>query len=221
MTLISNIIHNDFIIIASDKRRTVIKSKNEQYSVDDENKLLLGSNYAIGVQGSLSTKNEKYLIGLRNFVEVNKIISPEEVIPIIINLFPNISNDENCSELNLTFSGFYDGNLFSYYLKLKTNEVINCVETDNFSIRFNNENNIYNDILVRRSLLFIKRYLYEKNLYNKIALPNITEFDREIVINALKFMYHKFHLNDEEFYTIGGEMEYCIFSNDAIIDTNI
>mgnify|MGYP003427620929 FL=1 len=62
MTLISNIIHNDFIIIASDKRRTVIVNQNEQYSVDDEKKLLLGINYAIGVQGSLSTKNEKYLI---------------------------------------------------------------------------------------------------------------------------------------------------------------
>ena len=40
MTLISNIIHNDFIILASDKRRTVIVSQNEQYSADDERKLL-------------------------------------------------------------------------------------------------------------------------------------------------------------------------------------
>lgn len=221
MTLISNIIHNDFIIIASDKRRTVIKSQKEQYSVDDENKLLQGNNYAIGVQGSLSTKNEKYLIGLRNFVKVNIIFIPEEIIPIILNLFPNISNDENCSELNLTISGFYDDNLFSYYLKLKTSEVINCFETDTFSIRFNNENNKYDDMLVRRSLIFIKHYLNEKNLYDKIALPNITEFDRSVIIDALKFMYGKYHMNDVEFYTIGGEMEYCIFSNNNILESNI
>lgn len=221
MTLISNIIHNDFIIIASDKRRTVIVSQNKQYSVDDENKLLIGYNYAIGVQGSLSTINEKYLIGLRNFVEVNKVINPEEIIPIILYLFPNIGNDENCLELNLTISGFYNNNLFSYYLKLKTSEVINCIETDIYSIRFNNENNKNDDMLVRRSLLFIKQYLQSINMYNNLTLPNIIEFKQSTIIEALDYMYGKYHANDNEFYTIGGKMEYCIFSNDAIIDTNL
>lgn len=221
MTLISNIIHNDFIILASDKRRTVIVSQNEQYSADDERKLLRGKNYAIGIQGSLSTKNEKYLINLRKFVEDNVIENPLEIIPLILKLFPKINEDDNCSDLNLTFSGFYDNSLFSYYLKLKTNEVINCIKTDSLGVRFNNENDKHIDTLLRRSLLFFKRYLHEKNLYNKIALPNIAEFDRDIIIDGLKFMYDKYHNNDQEFYTIGGEMEYCVFSSMEIIETNI
>lgn len=221
MTLISNIIHNDFIIIASDKRRTVIVNQNEQYSVDDEKKLLLGINYAIGVQGSLSTKNEKYLIKLREFVSSNEVNNPLEIIPLIFKLFPDITKDENCSDLNLTFSGFFENSLFSYYLKLKTNEIINCLKTDTFSIRFNNENNKDDDMLVRRSLIYIRVYLQENNLYDSIALPNITEFERATIIEALNFMYSKFHNNDLDFYTIGGEMEYCIFSNNAIIQTNL
>lgn len=221
MTLISNIIHNDFIIIASDKRRTVTVSPAEEYSVDDENKLLLGEKYAIGVQGSLSTKNEKYLIRLREFVATNKASNPLEIIPLILMLFPNINQDDNCSVLNLTFSGFFENSLFSYYLKLKTNEVVNCLEADIYNVRFNNENDKYDDMLVRRSLLFIKIYLQENNLYNKIALPNIIEFDRTTIFKALNFMYGKFHINDVDFYTIGGEMEYCIFSNNAIIQTSL
>ena len=221
MTLISNIIHNDFIIIASDKRRTVIKSQNNQYSIDDEKKLLLGTNYAIGVQGSLSTITEKYLIGLRNFVAVNEISIPLQIIELILNLFPNIGQDENCSDLNLTISGYFENSLFSYYLKLKTNEVINCIETDVFNLRFNNENNRNDDMLVRRSLLFMKQYLSSINMHNEIRLPNIAVFDQAIIIEALNFMYGKYHLNDMEFYTIGGDMEYCVFSNNAVIETNI
>ena len=221
MTLISNIIHNDFIIIASDKRRTVIKSQNNQYSIDDEKKLLLGTNYAIGVQGSLSTITEKYLIGLRNFVAVNEISNPLQIIELILNLFPNIGQDENCSDLNLTISGYFENSLFSYYLKLKTNEVINCIETDVFNLRFNNENNRNDDMLVRRSLLFMKQYLSSINMHNEIRLPNIAVFDQAIIIEALNFMYGKYHLNDSEFYTIGGDMEYCVFSNNAVIETNI
>ena len=76
-------------------------------------------------------------------------------------------------------------------------------------------------MLVRRSLLFMKQYLSSINMHNEIRLPNIAVFDQAIIIEALNFMYGKYHLNDMEFYTIGGDMEYCVFSNNAVIETNI
>lgn len=55
MTLISNIIYQDYIIIASDKKELLKKITIHLKLMMMLLKLLLGNNYAIGVQGSLQT----------------------------------------------------------------------------------------------------------------------------------------------------------------------
>jgi hypothetical protein len=224
MTLISNIIHNDFIIIASDKRRTIIdRVKKELTSIDDAKKLLSGKNYSIGVQGSLQTKNNNYLKNLNELVVDNNEVNPTEFIVALTTLFPNINEDELCTELNITFSGFYNDTLFSYYLDLKNNIVIDCVEKDKFRLRSNNENDKDADdgILLRTSFIHIKAYLNNIGLYDGFKNPNLQEYDFKTLIQALEFMYQKFHENDLRYNTIGGQMEYCVFSNNAIIQTNL
>ena len=224
MTLISNIIHNDFIIIASDKRRTIIdRVRKELTSIDDAKKLLLGKNYAIGVQGSLQTKNINYLKNLKELVIDNNEVNPKEFIVALTTLFPVIKEDELCTELNITFSGFYNDTLFSYYLDLKNNALVNCIDNDTFGLRSNNENNkdVDDGILLRTSFIHIKAYLNNMGLYEGFKSPNLQEYDFKTLIQGLDFMYQRFHENDLRYNTIGGQMEYCVFSNNAIIQTNL
>ena len=47
------------------------------------------------------------------------------------------------------------------------------------------------------------------------------EYDFKTLIQGLDFMYQRFHENDLRYNTIGGQMEYCVFSNNAIIQTNL
>lgn len=223
MTLISNIVHNDFIIIASDKRRTITLPENKLKSVDDENKLLLGENYALGVQGTLKTKNQKYLEKLRAFVKEHPIANPLEFIKEILGLFPNINEDEFVTDLNLTFSGFYEDALFSYYINAINFDVINNSESDKDGIRANNENDrlMEESILLRTLLIHIKSYLRANGIYHGIKTPNILEFDRNVLLQSLDYAYSKFHDNDLRYFTIGGKMEYCVFSKQTIIETNL
>ncbi|RZK19328.1 MAG: hypothetical protein EOO43_11820 [Flavobacterium sp.] len=223
MTLISNILHNDYIIIASDKRRTITSAENKLESVDDENKLLLGENYALGIQGTLKTKKEKYLEKLRAFVKENKIANPPEFIQKILKLFPDIEKDELVTELNFTVSGFYKDALFSYYINVVNSTVIDNIENDKYAIRANNENDRLHDnsVLLRTLLIHIKRYLNDKGLYEGFKTPSLLHFDNKVLLNSLDFAYSKFHDNDLRYFTIGGQMEYCVFSNKAIIDTNL
>jgi hypothetical protein len=223
LTLISNIIHNDFIIIASDKRRTIKLQENQYKSIDDENKLLKGNNYAIGVQGFLKTKNENYLDKIREFVSNNNDASPQEFIKNILVLFPTIKEDEYCIDLNITFSGFYNNVLFSYYFDVKNNSVVNCIESDTFRLRANNENDkdAANGILLRTLFNHIRAFLTDKGFYEGIKHPNLLDFDKTTLIDSLEFAYQKFHNNDERYFTIGGKMEYCVFSNSTILETNL
>lgn len=223
MTLISNIVHHDFIIIASDKRRTITLAENKLESVDDENKLLLGENYALGIQGTLKTKKEKYLEKIRGFVNENKIANPPEFIQNILILFPDIKNDEFVTELNFTFSGYYNEVLFSYYINAVNFKVIDNIENDKYAIRANNENDRLHDniILLRTLLIHIRSYLNNKGFYEGFKHPNLLDFDHKVLIQSLDFAYNKFHENDLIYFTIGGKMEYCVFSKQAIIETNL
>jgi hypothetical protein len=223
MTLISNIINQDYIIIASDKRRTVIENNNSFTAYDDANKLLLGNNYAIGVQGSLQTKNNKYLEKITNLVHQNNVINPIDFIGKIFDIFPKIEEDELCLNLNLTLSGFYEKHLFSYYLDIKNKTIVNCLEEDKISIRANNENDntLEEAVLIRHLLIFIKRNLNERGKYERFTELNFSNYSFSDLITSLIFAYNRFNENDERFKEIGGNMEYAVFSKDTIIETNL
>jgi hypothetical protein len=221
MTLITNYFNKENIIIASDKRRTLLnKEENLSKSKDDAIKLLHSSNYVVGVNGVLATKNCDLLKNINQLVLDYENIIPSDFVQIVKSgIVPLI---ENNNELNLTISGVYSNELFSFYYKAREDILIDCMTADKENIRFNGEN-MLKEKLCKQGFRFIRENLRNLKLVNieDLSMPRLSNFNLEKIIVALKWMYEKFNNNDNHYYTIGGKMDYCIIHKNGKIEKYI
>jgi len=71
MTLISNVIADNFIVLAADQRRAFNIGSESGDLADDVNKLFVGNNYCMGIQGDVSNTENIYLNKLKAFMIIS------------------------------------------------------------------------------------------------------------------------------------------------------
>lgn len=218
MTLITNYFDSEKIIIASDKRSTDINyAEKDMVAQDNAIKLLYSSNYVVGVNGIVKSKKYNFLEIINQLVIQNENIHPKEfiekfkkeIVPLV----------EEGKELNITVSGVYESKLISLYYQVQEDILRDCIKEDLKNIRFNGDNNNIEKYF-RLGTSYIREKLIELGLIDKIGYskPNLLKFKTDIIIDALKWMYHKFHENDQQYANIGGKMDYYIIHKDGRIE---
>ena len=219
MTLITNIILPDKIIIAADQLKSGGNPDTKRLGVFSfVNKLIVAENYVIGPQGSLKTTNGNYWQMLQDFARDNSNLSPDQLIERVLELLSDVPNDQRAGELNLAISGFYDGSLFSYLLNIKTGAIKN-LKAENENLVFNGS--ITGTEITHQALISMNRFLRAREKNEIESLEEMVEFEERFLIHSLKNLYMRFRVNtDARFEMIGGGMDYCVIAKDSIT-TNI
>ena len=215
MTLISNVIADNFIVLAADQRRAFNIGSESGDLADDVNKLFVGNNYCMGIQGDVSNTENIYLNKLKAFISDNKTLNPLDLNEKLQNYFNLPFFDTKVTELNLSISGFIDNSLFSFYYDIKNDIIKNCLIDDEYGVRFNNTSE--REELFDRSFIHIHNYLsdLQEEESDEIIYFQLRHLPIEKIINALKFMYAKFS-DDESVALVGGQMNYCIITPSSL-----
>lgn len=127
MTLITNYIGKDYIIIAGDKRVTRVDEVKKMNILEDRAvKIFTGGKYCIGIQGDVKTEKSNYHNRLALFIKKSHDLIPPELINMLLNEFSDVHEDKEVYELNLIISGTNGNELFSYFIDAKNQAVLNC-----------------------------------------------------------------------------------------------
>lgn len=137
MTLITNVIRDQFILMAGDRR--IIDGNGVRFP--DAKKLFVGSNYCIGIEGTMESKNFIASDKVKQYIIDFNSVSPEQInLPDLHNRFVPKNNDPSYLGLRLTISGSYEDRLFSFYYCACCNQFTNLIVSDKENIRFNQFN---------------------------------------------------------------------------------
>lgn len=116
MTLISNFITKDFIIIAVDRRLYDFNSKNQPILDKfrgDTKKLFPGMNYCIGMQGTFISNEGVYAGRFEQAVFDTSYLSMTQLLDIVSLIVHQVAVvNENVDEINLTAASFDEGSCF-------------------------------------------------------------------------------------------------------------
>ncbi len=237
MTLITNYFDKEKIIIASDSRR--MRQKN-----DKGIKLYCFENFVIGINGIINNEYlinntpyaTRYLSIIVDFMGHIKIQEPSILIEKIRKeLYLAVGERRNVHEksiaslrkqeynklkfdLNITISGFYENQLFSFYYQFENDLLTNCLEVDKSNIRFNEQNKIEKPCF-SKSDDFIKEWFLQQNL-TYYTISSLKELNEVQIIEALKFMYDRYD-KSRVCQNIGGPMSYCIIRKTGTIEPHI
>jgi hypothetical protein len=215
MTLITNLILEDKIIIAADQLVRQWNPRTGQMGDSSfVNKLIIADNYVIGPQGSLVTGTD-YRNMLIHFAFNNPFLAPQALIDGIQELLVEVQNDERVVEFNLTVSGFYDNEVFSHYLNIKEGTSKNLI-TDNSKIILNG--GATDSEITNQALISINNFLRVKGNHEIERLNDILNFDLQFLLHTLENLYSRFNANtDARFQMIGGLIDYCEITRKGII----
>jgi hypothetical protein len=198
MTLISRYISEDYIIVAADKRVTSFdKVERNAISVDNAQKVFLGENYCIAIQGAARTTKSNYALRIKEFVNKNMKVSPPQLIEKILSEFEDASTDLDVDELNLIISGSDKGRFFSFFVDVKNSDAKECTE-DEMGLRFNASSSS-DDMLFRQAKIFIHQFFQAKKLLSGYKLDDLSQFDFSNIVDAFKSIYTRFGQNDDRY----------------------
>lgn len=215
MTLITNIILEDRIIIAADQ---LVRQRNpitgQMGGSTFVNKLIIADNYVIGLQGSLVTSID-YRQRLMDFAINNPNLPPQTLIDGINELLADVQRDGRVVEFNLTVSGFHENEMFSHYLNIKEGRAKNLIVEDN-RIILNGE--VADTEITNQALISINNFLRVKGKHEIEKLSDILNFDLQFLLHTLQNLYSRFNANtDARFQMIGGLIDYCEITRKGII----
>lgn len=216
MTLITNIITEEYIIMAADKQKTLMERvTGRPTGVEYVNKFLSGENYVVGIQGTAATSSYDYFRILEQFVIDNPNVKPDGLPQLLLQTLSSVMDDAEVKELNLTISGNHQGALFSFYLKVPAQEIHNCITEPDYSILFNSSKS--GEMISDQAFTYIRNYL--RGVYKeRIKVPDeIREFAQDKLLELLTHTYVQFN-ESERYPLIGGEMDYCIVKRNEIIN---
>lgn len=216
MTLITNFINDDFILLAGDKRLTKKDAQGDiEYFEDNAQKLFLGDNYCIGLQGKVKGFNYDHVESLATFVDEFPTLEPTD---IEIGFLKEKLNIPHRTDLTLTISGVWESKLFSFFVDFNPSTITDCLIEDSYRLRFNRENSkeIPSYLLYSQALVYIDHYFRDKREDRNTDLASLS---REKLVGVFQYVYKRFEESLRYKYIgVGQLMDYCVIEKSGNLE---